>query len=88
MVNPESIGEIFNVAGGNKISIKELIQVLKKTLNKYPDEIYTGHSWKGDIKKLWADTSKIRLKLGWNPEVTIEQGILKYIHWLSTHEEN
>ena len=44
-----SIGKTYNIAGGNKISIRELITLIKKTLNsdkkKYtPDKVGKGIS--------------------------------------------
>lgn len=81
MNNKNAIGEIFNIGGGNRIKIRELIKQLKKQLNIYPEEIYTGNSWKGDINELWADTRKIRNMLGWKPKVSLEEGISFFIEW-------
>ena len=84
MIHPKkSVGRVFNVAGGNKHSIAELIKKLKKALGKeYLREQYTGESWKGDIDKLWADTKAINNILGWNPEVNIDDGIKMLIDWI------
>jgi len=88
MSHPEnSSGETFNVAGGNKYAIKDLIIELKNILNKeYLNEVYTGKSWKGDLKKLWADTSKIHNALGWKPKVDINNGLKKLTEWIKNNE--
>lgn len=89
MMHPrKSVGNTFNVAGGNKYSIAELISILKKALNKqYLLEKYTGESWKGDIEKLWADTKSINNKLGWYPTVSIDNGISNLIDWIKVNEK-
>jgi UDP-glucose 4-epimerase len=89
MLYPEkSIGKIFNVAGGNKYSIAELIKMLKTALNKESlSEKYTGESWNGDIEKLWADTTNINKNLGWYPSVNISDGIKNLIDWIKINEK-
>jgi UDP-glucose 4-epimerase len=89
MINPnKSVGKIFNVAGGNKISIKELIMIIKNALNKSNCiDIYTGKSWKGDITKLWANTSKIKDVLGWSPQVSLSEGVEELVDWVLKNEK-
>jgi len=82
----EKEGEIFNVAGGNAISIKSLTELIIRSLGlEGKIEIrYTGESWKGDIVRLSADISKINQELGFEPEVSLEEGLHRFITWLRT----
>jgi len=68
-------GEVYNISGGNPISIRELVAIILKVTD-LPDckVTYTGQSWKGDIDRLEADISKIRAT-GFAPSVPLEQGI-------------
>ena len=77
-----AVGKNFNIAGGNPISIKELVELMVRILGLEGNtEIYyTGKSWKGDIVKLVADISKIK-KLGFEPRAGLEEGILKLKDW-------
>ena len=88
MMQPEkSIGQVFNVAGGNKFAIKDLIVEMKIVLNKNDlQEVFTGESWKGDLNKLWADTSKIREVIGWEPKVSLRQGLEILSDWIRDNE--
>jgi UDP-glucose 4-epimerase len=72
-------GESFNIAGGNPISIRELAEKMVRILGLEGNtEIYyTRKSWKGDIVRLVADISKIKNKLGFEPKVELENGILR-----------
>jgi len=72
-------GKIFNVAGGNPISISDLSKLIIKSLglSKRTSVYYTGKSWTGDIMRLSASITKIQEALGFNPLVKLEDGILK-----------
>src|SRR5436190_13517953 len=68
----KSVGEVFNLAGGSPVSIKDLVLLILKTLNLKNTKInFTGKSWKGDIEKLIADTQKAQTILGFKPEISL-----------------
>ena len=78
----ESVGEAFNIAGGNPISIKELVSKITDALDLCDTKVtYTGKSWKGDITKLMADISKIKEVLGFEPETQLDDGIPELKKW-------
>jgi UDP-glucose 4-epimerase len=81
-------GKIYNVAGGNPISISEVVRLIVATLGLgTKTEIhYTGESWKGDIFKLSADISKIKRELGFEPQVSLEEGLQRFIRWLRNND--
>lgn len=82
-------GEIYNVAGNNPISIKDLVDLILSELNLIgrTKVSFTGESWKGDITRMIADNTKIK-KLGFQPEISLEKGIKKTIEWfLATNSE-
>jgi UDP-glucose 4-epimerase len=83
----KAAGEIFNLAGGNPVSIKELVTILLETLGLPNTKIrFTGKSWKGDIEKLVADTQKAEMMLGFKPEVTLRSGVKKLHEWLKRQQ--
>lgn len=73
-------GRVYNVGGGNRISVLDLVTLLGKicnispTLNFFPIQ-------KGDVPDTLADTSRIREDLGWNPKTAIKDGLEAYVHW-------
>jgi UDP-glucose 4-epimerase len=76
-------GEIYNIAGGNPISIENLAYLILKELKLAgKTEIrYTGASWKGDITRMIANINKIK-QLGYQPKINLETGIKKTLNWL------
>lgn len=79
-VNSEGGGKIFNVGGGNGISVNELIKKIEKAIGKRAKIKHTEKQ-KGDVKDTWADTSKISAKLNWKPKVEIERGLRRFVEW-------
>ncbi|MFQ6119662.1 MAG: GDP-mannose 4,6-dehydratase, partial [Methanosarcinales archaeon] len=71
-------GEVFNIGGGSRISVKELIKLLESTIGKIAKVTYSDKQ-KGDVRHTYADISKAKKMLGYNPEVSIHEGIKKYL---------
>ncbi|MFH1841974.1 MAG: NAD-dependent epimerase/dehydratase family protein [bacterium] len=68
-------GDVFNLAGGNPVSIKQLVAIILKVMDLTDCEVhYTGKSWQGDITHLEADIGKITAH-GFSPRVGLEEGI-------------
>jgi len=82
----KAIGEAFNIAGGNPISIKELAYLMINVLglNGKTEVVFTGKSWKGDIVRLYADISKIKRVLGFEPATSLNEGLLRLWRWFQT----
>lgn len=77
--NPES-NQVFNIGGGSRISVKDLIFTIETAANKTATTCHT-ESQKGDARDTLADNSNARKYLGWQPRVAIKEGIEKYVQW-------
>jgi len=72
--------EIINLGGSNTIELKRLISLIEKEtgkkakINKLPIQ-------KGDVPVTYADISKAKELLGYNPSVKIEEGIKLFVEW-------
>jgi len=78
---PESaVGGVYNVAWGNRISIKELALLIAEILGK---NITPKHepSRAGDVRDSQADSTRARDMLGWEPKVSFAEGIRRTIAW-------
>jgi UDP-glucose 4-epimerase len=73
----------YNVAGGIPTSVREVAEFLVSQISPDKKIVYTGTSWKGDIQVLTADIQKIRT-LGFNPKVSLHEGIQRLITWFTT----
>jgi nucleoside-diphosphate-sugar epimerase len=74
------IGETFNVGGGNRVSVHELINQIANTVGKKARITYTERQ-KGDVKDTHADITKITKLLHWASKITLEEGLRRYVEW-------
>lgn len=73
-------GDIYNIAGGKPISIRDVVDYILKVLRLSNIKVtYTNKSWKGDINVLSADIRKINKELLFKPSVNLVVGI-KRLH--------
>jgi len=76
-----AVGEVFNIGTGTPTSIDQLAKTILQILGKESlKPIYTD-SRPGDIPASYADISKARRALGYNPKVTLKEGITKLVDW-------
>ncbi|MEK6646387.1 MAG: GDP-mannose 4,6-dehydratase [Candidatus Firestonebacteria bacterium] len=74
-------GEVFNVGGGVRISVKNLIKKIEKMCNKKAKIEYIQFC-KGDVKDTLADISKAKRHLDYLPKFSLDQGLENEINWL------
>ncbi|MGC1120994.1 MAG: GDP-mannose 4,6-dehydratase [Candidatus Methanofastidiosia archaeon] len=74
---------VYNAAGGVPTSVREVAELIVSKISPDTRIIYTGTSWKGDIQTLTADVEKIRM-LGFEPKVSLDEGIQKLITWFES----
>ena len=75
-------GESFNIGGGSRISVIELVRLIKDAVGK---DVQVKHieAQKGDVRDTYADTTKARKLIGYVPEVGIKDGIKKYVNYIT-----
>ena len=85
METPEADGQVLNVGSGNQYTIREIADKLAGVMGKseLKAEI-TGKYRVGDIRHCFADPSKIKEVLGFEPEVKFEDGLYELAEWLKT----
>lgn len=71
---------IYNVAFGERISLKQLWELLKELTNSDPGEIY-GQPRAGDIHDSLANITRIKTELGYDPLFSVRQGIELTLEW-------
>jgi UDP-glucuronate 4-epimerase len=72
--------EIFNLGESQTVALAKLIGLLEKSLGKKA-VITRQPPQPGDVPVTFADVSKARAKLGYNPHTKIEEGIPLFVEW-------
>ena len=73
-------GEVFNIAGGSRISVLDLITKIEKMIGKRTKKSFIEKQ-KGDVADTWASIKKAKEMLGYSPKVTLDEGLKKQIEW-------
>ncbi|MFX0072507.1 MAG: GDP-mannose 4,6-dehydratase [Candidatus Hermodarchaeota archaeon] len=74
--------EIYNVASGNPITIKEVAEIISQKINPELNPIYNQQYRIGDIRHCIADISKIKKELGYKPMISFKEGIEEVLEWI------
>ncbi len=76
----DNVYEIINLGNSSPVSLKEMINTIAEVLNVEP-QITQLPMQPGDVEKTYADISKARKMIGYNPKVSFKEGITKFIEW-------
>jgi len=76
----EVSGEVFNAACGGSLSLNEVIGQIQELLGMEGDITY-GPMRIGDVPMSMADIGKARERLGYEPRVSVEEGMKRAVEW-------
>jgi UDP-glucose 4-epimerase len=71
---PRAAGEVFNVAGGRRTSLNELLAAVQQIVGSRVTPIHDPPR-AGDVRHSLADLTKARARLGYEPAVSLEEGL-------------
>jgi len=84
--NATAVNQVYNVACGDSTSLNELVSILKIETNSSL-EVTHGPSRVGDIEHSLADVSKANEKIGYSPDVDIQEGLKRTVAWFKNGQE-
>jgi dTDP-L-rhamnose 4-epimerase len=82
MENEKADFEVFNVGTGKSMSVLEMATLLGERLGVEIAPQIVHQFREGDIRHCYADISKIRERLGFEPKVPFKSGINDLISWV------
>jgi dTDP-L-rhamnose 4-epimerase len=81
---PAAAGQAFNVGSGQSASVREIAARMSAMLDAEDIEPeITGTYRFGDIRHCFADITHARTVLGYEPQITLEAGLMELAGWLS-----
>jgi nucleoside-diphosphate-sugar epimerase len=78
--------EIINLGGHEVITINNLIKLIEEIIGKKAIVDY-GPPVRADMQSNWADVSKARGMLGWQPQVKLRDGLKSLVNWYNAERE-
>ena len=82
----DAVGEAYNVGTGESVTIRELAELIQDITDTDSDIVHTD-ARTGDIEHSKADISKARADLGYEPTVSLREGLEQTIEWYRTQRE-
>jgi nucleoside-diphosphate-sugar epimerase len=76
-------GRAYNVGGGSRVSMNHVLKLIEDVAGR-PLKVRREESQKGDMRDTYADTSLARKDLGFEPKVSLKEGIEAEYRWLSS----
>jgi nucleoside-diphosphate-sugar epimerase len=74
------VGEVYNVGGGQTANVWEILAKLEATLQRRA-VIHQEPARPGDQRFTAADSSKLQRHLGWQPCVSLDEGLARQVAW-------
>ena len=76
-------GEMLNVGSGESVTVLEIAERLARILDVDIAPEALGRWRAGDIRHCFADITRARELLGYEPQVDLESGMRDLAHWLA-----
>ena len=80
LFNNENVYEIFNLGESHVVSLKEMVETIENALGKKAT-LDIQPMQPGDIDKTYADISKAKAMIGYEPQTNFAEGIRKFVEW-------
>jgi len=78
---PERGFRVYNLGGSSPVSLSEMIATIGRVVGKQP-RIEQQPMQPGDVNRTYADLTRSKAELGYEPTTTLEAGIRKQWEWL------
>ena len=80
-------GESYNISAVNEIDNLQVVSGILKILDKSEKLMKFVSSRPGEDTRYSLDSTKIHRELGWEPEISFDEGIKKTIEWYQTNKD-
>ncbi len=72
---------VYNLGGGNRISVNRMVSVIRNVTGEEPKTVNIEKQL-GDVSHTFADITKARNELGYEPKTSIEEGAKRHVEWV------
>ncbi len=80
---PEAIGEVFNIGGGSRVVLLDVLATMEKVIGQPIRKNFVQRAM-GDARHTSADVAKAQRILGYQPQVSLAEGLTKEWEWIKS----
>ena len=84
---PEAVGEAFNIGGGSRVTLIELLDMMEQVIGQPIRRNYVRRAV-GDARHTSADITKAQNILAYVPQVSLKEGLIKEWQWIKSCIDN
>lgn len=84
--NGNIVNDVFNVGTATPVNVRTVAETLIRKYNSTVTSAISGNFRLGDIRHNYADLTKIKTSLGYDPEYDFEKGISKFVEWVNDQQ--
>jgi dTDP-glucose 4,6-dehydratase len=74
-------GEVYHIGGGTELTNRQLTERLLEAVGAGWDRVVPVADRKGHDRRYSLDITKIRTELGYEPQITLDQGLASTVEW-------
>lgn len=78
--------EVINLGSDRPVGLGDFIALVEKEAGRPAERVYSP-AHPADVPATWADISKARRLLGWEPQVQLEEGVARLAAWYRENQE-
>ncbi len=84
MGSPAALNEDFNISAERELTVAEIARIVWETCGEDPDRFELKHlpTFAVDVQRRWPSVQKARDLLGWEAQISVEDGIASTARWL------
>lgn len=80
---PLAVGEVFNIGGGSWVVLAEVVNMMERIVGRPIKKNFVEKA-RGDARHTSADVSKAKTILGYQPQVSLEEGLRREWEWVQS----
>lgn len=83
----EGVFKIYNIGAGLPVALPDFIALLEEALGRKAVIRYLPMQ-EGDAYRTWADTSLLERETGFRPQVSLEEGVARFVRWFQSRSNS
>jgi UDP-glucose 4-epimerase len=81
-----TVGETINIGSGFEIPVRELADEVRRVTGRSDATIIHEADRPGDVLRLYSDTSKAKRLFGFEPQITLHEGLTQLLAWYQAQD--
>lgn len=79
--HPSAVGETINIGSGSEVTVNDLVKRVALEVGRLDATVEYDRPRPGDVSRLVADVARARTLLGYEPKVSLSEGLQRLLEW-------